>query len=799
MNSKLPGALCSQCTLASCHLVPPSGSVEASLVIVGEAPGATEVEEGKPFVGPSGVLLNYALSQAGADLEDVYKTNVVMCRPPNNREPFPDEVVACYPRLKMELDSTRGTLLALGKVATEALGLQGLDRGGLYTNTHWAGKVMHTYHPAYLLRKPSDSPIFIRDIAKAVNGLIAAKPEWMDPKVIHIEDPGSLQAYLDTVPDDTWVAFDIETDQVKWYQSYDGTPPDPILMLQLAWDDTFGVVLDDVMLYDVPETRHILNKFFARVRPVAHNGKFDVVFLLSHIGVRPKLQFDTMLAHYILDENSKHGLKELVKEYFGLPDYEEALIKQYLTSANDRYSKIPFEPLAKYGVIDVIMTLQLRTVFETQLRKEGQYDWPFQALMIRGSNNLVDVEIRGAKVDVPYLKKVQAYLEQEMLRIEAEAKATLGWDARSLNLGSTQQCAVVVYDRLGFPLCKNKKLGPRSTAHGAIEPLQGKHPFIDKLLEYRRVAKMKSSYADNLLEVVDINSRVHTSFLLHGTEVGRLSARGPALQTIPRSESNFEKEGIFGALIRAAFVADEGKMLAVCDYSQAELRVAAVEANEPFLLEVYANNRDLHSEVAAAMYGPQFTKHQRVMCKMFNFSYLYGGSEYSFAKDAGLNISVAKKFVADYNRVMPKLAEYRQTQFKKLAEQGYVQTRFGRRRRFPIITKINMDDARKACVHSPIAGTASDLTLLSLCKLNEEGQPVVLTVHDSILIEVDDATLVEPAHDKKPPKYSSNTAEYASNVMKATGEELLPEVAWKSDPEVRPRWSEIPEAFLQTL
>lgn len=793
---KLPCAKCDSCPLVNEPMVPPSGPIEARLVVVGEAPGAEEVSRGAPFVGPSGTVLDYALSEAGIQHNEVYMTNTVMCRPPLNRTPSYEEVEACAPRLKAELDRTRGTLVALGLTASEALQLTHLDRGQLTENTSWAGKVMHTYHPAYILRKPSDSPVFIQDIEKAVRGIMPANPKWSNPDIIHIEDIDTLKKYLDAVPDNTWVAFDIETDQVKWYVSYDGTPADPILMLQMAWEDTWGIVLDDMMLYDVPETRVILRDFFKRVRTVGHNGKFDVIFLTSHIGVRPRLDFDTMLAHYILDENGMHGLKHLVQEIWGIPDYEEALIKQYLSSSNDRYSKIPFEALAKYGVIDVIMTLQLRKLFEQKLRENNQYEWPFMNLMMRGSNNLVDVEMRGTKVDVPYLQKVQAYLLKEMERIEAEAKATLSWDVSDLNLGSTQQCAVVVYDKLGFPLCRNRKLGPRSTAHGAIEPLQGKHPFIDKLLEYRRVSKMKSSYADNLLEVIDINSRVHASFLLHGTEVGRLSARNPALQTIPRPESNFEEDGIFGALIRAAFTASEGKMLGICDYSQAELRVAAVEADEPFLLEVYANNRDLHSEVAQAMYGSGYTKHQRVMCKMFNFSYLYGGSEYSFAKDAGLNINVAKKFVQDYNRVMPKLAAYRKTQFHKLAEQGYVQTRFGRRRRFPIITRVNEDDARKACVHSPIAGTASDLTLLSLCELNEQGYAVVLTVHDSILVEVDDAQEVSTP---KGIRYTSETTIYASEVMKKTGEKYLPEVAWKSDPEVRPRWAEIPTQFLQTL
>lgn len=773
-KSKLPGALCHMCSLFDCPVVPPSGPENARLIVVGEAPGAVEVEQGKPFVGPSGTLLEYALKQADVDPELVYKTNVVMCRPENNREPDFTEIEACRPRLLAELESVQAPVLALGKVASQALDLESFGRGE--TVTLEGRTMMHTYHPAYLLRSPGDAGVFLRDVRRFVEPPVYVNPKWTDPYVMHIETTERLKEVLDQVPNDTWVAFDIETDQVRWYQSYDGTPPDPILMLQLTWAEDFAVVLDDVMLYDVPETRVILGKFFSRVRTVAHNGKFDQVFLKAHLGLDVLLDFDTMLAHALIDENSKHGLKPLVTEYFGIPDYEEHLIKKYLKSRNDTYSKIPFEELAKYGSSDVILTLQLRRAFSKILKDQGRYEWPFQNILMRGANDFVDIEIRGIKIDVPYLQQVQKFLEQKMAEITKQACESVG--IQEINLGSTQQVAVVVYDQLGFPLQRNRKLGPRSTRHEAMEPLAGKHPFIDFLLEYRRIAKMKNSYADNLLEAIDINGRVHATFLLNGTEIGRLSARNPALQTIPRPDD------MFGALIRGAFIAEEGKVLLIVDYSQAELRTAAVEAKEPFLIRVYEDDRDLHSEVAIAMYGPDYTKAQRVRTKMFNFSYLYGGSEYSFARDAGLPLHEAQSFVKKYNKVMPQLAEYRKTQFEKLAEQGYVESRFGRRRHFPIITKMNMDDARKSCVHAPIAGTASDLTLLSGCTLEEEGFGVVLLVHDSVVLEVNasDADEIET---------------YAIKVMEGMGTKYLPEVRWKADGEKRLRWSDPPMSLLQ--
>jgi len=777
-QSKLPFADCKNCSLYDCPVVPSSGPKNASLVVIGEAPGATEVEQGKPFVGPSGSLLDYALDKAGVSPDDVFKTNVVACRPPGNREPHFLEIAACRERLMHELDYQKAPVLALGKVAREALDMDSYKMGTIFEWNH--RRAIHTYHPAYLLRKPDESSVLFNDVDKLVNGVPEIGPEWLDPEVCHVTDTRHLEEMLSQCPDDAWVAFDIETDQLRWYELFDGTPPDPILMLQLVWEDAYGnllnVVIDDEMLYDTPETKDILNKFFARVQTCAHNGKFDMVFLKSHIGIDIHLDFDTMLAHAVIDENSKHGLKEVVSSIWGIPDWEEEL-KQYLSSRNDRYSKVPFEVLSKYGVIDVIMTLQLQKRFERILIEQDRLAWPFMSIHMRASNRFVFAELRGIKIDTEYLIKVQGIMEGEMDRIALLARESVG--RSTLNLQSPQQVAEVIYDQLKFPPPKSRKLGKRSTSKEATEPLKGRHPFIDYLVEYRRVAKMKQSYADNILEALDINGCVHASFVVQGTEVGRISVREPALQTIPRAEGSKDNKGFWGAMIKAAFVARPGMKLVVVDYSQAELRVAAVLANEPFLIDVYEHNRDLHSEVAIAMFGEGYTKEQRMNTKMFNFSYLYGGSEYSFALDAGLPILVAKKFVQDYNKVMPKLAQFRKDQFALLDKQGYVQSPLGRRRHFEIITRVNEDDARKACVHAPVAGTASDLTLLSGCQLDEEGFNLLLVVHDSVVLEV-------------PEEDAEYVATYAQKVMEERASYHLPQVKWKADPEVKDRWADVP-------
>jgi DNA polymerase-1 len=219
------------------------------------------------------------------------------------------------------------------------------------------------------------------------------------------------------------------------------------------------------------------------------------------------------------------------------------------------------------------------------------------------------------------------------------------------------------------------------------------------------------------------------------------------------------------------------------------MRVAACLSKDEFLLKVYRDGRDLHSEVAIAMYGEDFTKEQRVHCKMFNFSYLYGGTEHSFATDSGLPISVARDFVQRYNNVMSGLAEFRKQQLQTLRKQGYVESPFGRRRRFPMITRINVDDARKASVHAPVAGTASDLTLISLIRTQEwideqglEDVKQVITVHDSNILIV-------------PKDMQEWVGRSVQRIMVETASEFFPEIPWKVDVEAGPDWGHIKDIF----
>ena len=760
---KLPHANCSICSLVTEQVVPPTKIGNPEVVFVGEAPGALEVVEGSPFVGPSGQLLRSTYKAAGGDPDKAYYTNVVMCKPPSNREPTSHEIACCLPRLKAELEDMDVPVVALGRTAQFVLGASTEDNG------RWANGVLPTWHPAYVLRNVDEASTFLRDMRAVVRGpkmLGATNTEVVAPQSL-----SELESLLSSLSKGTWVSVDIETDQVNWYDS-NNNHKDPILMMQLCWDTSAAVVLDDVMLYDTPGVPELLQKVLSDCKIIGHNFKFDSVFLASHINLRLNVDFDTFLAHYILDENLPHGLKEIAKTELGMPDYEKDLITQYLKTRNDKYSKIPFDKLAKYGALDVANTLILKDRLELSLAQQEMLGWPMQNLMIPISHVLRDVELRGFRVDKDSIARAYDSFQQDIDGMTSELR--LMCETPDLNVDSPAQLANVIYGYYNFPEQNHWKIKPRSTAHDAIEKFKG-HPFVDKLLAYRRVAKMQRSYAKNILDYMEVGTdRVHADFKIHGTEVGRISVADPALQTIPRPSE------YYGALIRSLFIPQEGYKLVIADYSQAELRVLAALSQESFLIDVYEHDRDLHTEVAIAMYGPNYTKEQRVMCKMFNFSYAYGGTEKSFAEDAGLNIQVAREFVKNYNNNMPKALRWKASQFQQMQDKGEVTTIFGRKRRFPLITAQNFDDARKASVHMPVASTANDLTLISAVRLWQQNIPIVLTVHDSIIAEV-------------PEKDALEVATLMEETMRRVGEEFLPQVKWKADAEIKDRWAAVPE------
>lgn len=803
---KHPDAVCERCPLREAVMVPSYGPDDPEYIFIGEAPGQEEVGNGRPFVGWSGRVLRAGLDQVGIDADRSWFTNAALCHPPDNDIKNNSEALACcLPRLATEIEAHGDAkyIVAVGKSGAEsAMSLIGQPRSVTITRERGSWKrpterarikkdLFMTVHPAYVLRTPSLYNVFANDLRRATMGP-TDNPLQHAPTVHVPHTVDELAVLLGKMEEGSWLSFDIETEQTTFFDRRD-KPASRMLMIALCNRIDEAIVIpsdfyvekqelffDDVAweqrcTWENPIVKHMLNVVFGKHQLVAHNGKFDSLFLLNK-GYKPRVDFDTMLAHYALVETrGTHGLKQLATDMYGVDDYEEAFIKQFLRSQNDNYGKIPFRPFAQYAGWDVAITLQLRVDLEKELRRQDLYEWPFMNVLMKASKALTQVERNGILLDRAHMDRLKTDFEKEQAEYLSELRRLSGMP--ELNPNSHRQLAHVLFDVLGFASYEGKYLPPRSTNKRAFELIGGDiktHPFSIMLFKYRRVTKMLSSYVMNILNVVGADDRVHCSYLIHGTITGRLSAREPALQTIPRGSDKY------GSLIRSAFVVPQGKKLVMCDYSQSELRLWAADCGEPFMLNVFAEGRDFHSEAAIKLFGPDFTKEQRNFCKFFNFAYAYGGNDRSFAGHFQLPLAQATAFVHEYEKAMPTVRAWRQRVFRDAKRLGYCRTLTGRRLRFPLITPESLDELKKQAMNMPIQGMSSDLTLLSLCRLVDEGYKVIITVHDSIGIECDEAD-------------AEAVAAHVRQVMIETAEGWVPGVRWDAEVDILDRWTIRPD------
>jgi len=781
--SKAPQANCEACPLKKAPIVLTETKPDAKYWIVGESPGQQEVKTNRSFFegAPSGNLLWNKLARLGITREQCNVSNAALCHPgpagDEKQEIIAAATTCCKTRLSEELAGVPGLpSLVLGRSARESV-FGPLQHGESLTTIHgrWVGNLLSTHHPAAILRDPDDARTFFDHLIKFSKGPQSPLPQPTYEVVTTLRQ-------IEHLLQEPVIAYDLETDQIDFMN-------DDILMMVLASNTEHVYVVPgkhpgapNNLLYDTWND-NFWPRFWQRndCEYVGHNAKFDNKFLRYQLKwFFATCTFDTMLAHGALDDRSEkekqgarsksyHDLKGLSAQWLDVPDYEVTL-KDFLSSKNDMYGKIPWAKLCQYASWDAVCTRGLRDIFAKRLGSTPQRRL-FDTILMPMQDMYTEAEIDGMLVDIDYLASEAHVFEREMTSIEKEFFTIAA--GHVTNMKSPLQLSKYFYGVLKLPQPKGRKVKPGSTNKDALAQLVGKHPTIDLLHKHRKVAKMRESYVDNVLECIDHTGYVHYDAKPLGTEVGRLSIRRPAIQTVPRSGEPH------GKLVKDAYIAPPGQVIVVVDVSQAELRVAGAYSGEPFLKQVYEDGRDLHTEVTLAMFGSPYTKEQRVLCKMFNFSWLYGGNEYSFAQDAGLPIEQARKFVNKYNTIMPTLVEFKEVCFRQMLKKGYVESRFGRRRRMPYINDVNKDDARKAALHALVAGSASDMVehaAISLTKdLRFYGSRFVVTVHDSILMYV-------------PEKEVETIAKMGIDRILWSGATYFPEIKWVADAEVGQRW-----------
>lgn len=479
-----------------------------------------------------------------------------------------------------------------------------------------------------------------------------------------------------------------------------------------------------------------------KIGKVAHNAKYDYIVLARNgLNVTP-IVFDTMIAEFVVDPSSRNlGLKNLSAARLG---EEMTHIEALIGSGRKQISmaEVPIESAAAYAAADAETTLRLMPILQKDLaRVDGlkimdEIEMPLIPV-------LAGMEMAGILIDVPYLKQMSDELGLRLAEIEKQVYAMAG---KEFNLNSPQQLSDILFTRLGIePPDRNKKTktGFYSTAAGVLEFLVEKHPIISVILDYRELAKLKSTYLDALPNAVDGKTgRIHTSFNQTGAVTGRISSNDPNLQQIPaRTE--------LGLRVRNGFVAQKGSVLLSVDYSQIELRIVAHMSGDAAMLAAFRAGQDIHTTTAAAVHGiplDQVSKDMRQHAKSINFGLVYGMSAFGLTRSTDLTLAEAENFVKAYFEQFPGVKKYLDGIRELAAKQGYVETLLGRRRYFSGLytgTARGQDKNReeREAINAPIQGTAADIMKIAmlhisgaLAKAGLCGR-MLLQVHDELVLE----------------------------------------------------------------
>lgn len=486
----------------------------------------------------------------------------------------------------------------------------------------------------------------------------------------------------------------------------------------------------------------------SKISKSGHNLKYDYVVLRRcGLAVEP-LGFDTMIAEWLTDPASRNlGLKNLawVRQGFKMTNIEELIGKGRNQIS---MAQVPVQPAANYAALDVRAVLLLEPALRQELEQK-QAAKLFHELEMPLVPVLAEMEMAGVALDVKFLQRMSGELHERLLEIEDQIYRETG---EPFNLNSPQQLSQALFERLRIePPDRTQKTasGFYSTSADVLESLRGKHPVVDRVLEFRELSKLKSTYLDALpAQVNPSTGRVHTSFNQTGSVTGRIASSDPNLQNIPiRSE--------LGRQVRRAFIAARGMRLVGVDYSQIELRIVAHMANDEAMLEAFRAGQDIHAATAAAIYGvpiEQVTGDQRRRAKGVNFGLIYGMSAFGLTRYADLTLAEAEDFVKAYFAQFPGVKSYLDGMRRQAAEQGYVETLLGRRRYFPGLKTASFNQRsreEREAINAPIQGTAADIMKIAMLRVPEALRSaglsgrMILQVHDELVLECPEAEVHE--------------------------------------------------------
>ncbi len=551
----------------------------------------------------------------------------------------------------------------------------------------------------------------------------------------------ALEALLSRLSEAKTFAFDLETTGLNAMTtqlvgiSFSPAPGEAyyIPVGHVGWGEIEQLPLEPV----IDQLKPLLED--SNFTKLAHNGKFDMTVLAGYgINVQ-NLNFDTMVAAYLLGEKAL-SLKALA---FGKLGIEMTPITDLIGSGAKQLSmsQVEIKRAADYAGADADITLRLAELLKTELKRQGLWSL-FAGVEMPLVPVLLRMERSGVALDTELLRQMSHRLSEQLLKLEAEI---YHWVGHQFNINSPQQLSNILFQELQLPGSKGKS--KHSTEASVLEGLRTVHPVIGLILEYRQLNKLKSTYIDALPSLLNPQTgRVHTNFNQTRTTTGRLSSSEPNLQNIP-------VRGELGKQVRQAFIAPPGSQLLSGDYSQIDLRALAHLAQDPSLLAAFQHDEDIHAATAARLFSveaKEVTPDMRRVAKTVNFGVVYGMSDYGLEQATELSREEAAQFINAYFTQHPGVKEYVAATKKQARESGYVQTVLGRRRALPEINSANRpvrEAAERMAINMPVQGTSADIIKVAMINLDRELErhrlksKMILQVHDELVFEVPQAEI----------------------------------------------------------
>jgi uracil-DNA glycosylase family 4 len=710
-----------------------------SIVVVGIAVARDELATGLPFTGQSGRVFKEVMDQLG--FTGYYLTNVLLCEPPDGATVSEKEqaTFCCSKRLESEILRHKPDLLiALGSDPMLSL----IDNPGKVTKM--AGRVhegkygstLVGVHPASFLRNSPDMfRDFVDQMETGIRELRGYHSQVIHPEVVVISEDtySEILNKLDKYPE---IVLDIETTRKGLYPY--SKPPDGVRCLGLMVEESTAYIFpgesskyypDPVHpnFVDRPEVKEMLRG----KKLITHNGQFDVAFLMC-LGYKDLvLYYDTMLAHIQMDERiASHGLKPLAKKFLGADDWEED-IKLFLPTSKSSYDLIPDARLYTYAGMDLACTMGLYKRF-----KETVHSGVFRSLIMPCANMFSEIRHKGILVDPEVIMSMDEVLEGEY---EVENNNLQELVGHYINPKSPLEVSALLYDEMKLPIIK--AYGRK--ANKKVMSFYTDSPIIQSILLCREISKLQSTYVLGLAKFVDRNFRIHPMTKLYGAVTGRIATEDPSVMNVSTKTR--------GGGVKRIYIPEEGHYILEADQKQMELRCYCCITGDPVLTELLNasktdRSKDPHRMIATKVFGAERSESMRPKAKTGVFGRLYGRGKDSFMRDLKLDSEDTDELLSVIDSMFPMVKEYRKMVESSIHQKGYLESFFGRRRRFPLLTRDSLHEFYRQGANFLIQSMASDVNLACMLylygKRKELGAYPLFPVHDSVLFDIVDPAVI---------------------------------------------------------